>query len=173
MPYIPVAVVESGGGSGGGLFDAYAQVSYTQPQGTDGGSSTGGSDQVFPINTEDFDPSGLLSLPGSNQIDLTVGTYWVEGWLMVTQPNARARSKLRNVTDGSDLVYGRSYYHAGTTLQFSDYVPLRGRFTIASTKTLELHYIIQGAGTNTEGLGISTNMFGPEKYAELTFWREA
>ncbi len=158
-------------GGGGGLFDAYAQVSYTLAANTAGGASTAGSFLTYPLNTEDFDTATLLTL-AANVITLQAGTYWAEGYLSIFIPAASAKAKIRNTTDAADLVIGRSVYSGSGAPNQQIECDVRGRFTIAAAKTIELQYRVQ-AGAASEGLGTQNNFGVSEVYAKLTFFREA
>ncbi|HVE35380.1 MAG TPA: hypothetical protein VNC18_17575 [Gemmatimonadaceae bacterium] len=165
----PGTWTEVGASAGTGLFSGYAQVSHQRAQNTDGGGSTSGSDQTYPITTEDFDTASILSV-SSNTITIVAGTYYVDGWATISLPQARARIKLRNTTDGADLLLGRSLYQ-GSTTQIANYLTVRGRITLAAQKAVELHYQVQASEAG-DGLGVSTNFYGAEVYAQVTFFKE-
>ncbi len=157
-------------GGGGGLFSAYAQLSHTLSSGTDGGTSVDDSWQTRPLNTEDFDPSGIVSL-SSNQFVLAAGTYFVDGGAWFEIPDSRLKLRIRNITDSSTPVVGITFWVPGTSN--SEFATVRGRFTLAGTKTLELQYFIQTAFAG-DGLGANYGATGEvEKYAHLMIYKES
>ncbi|HVE35381.1 MAG TPA: hypothetical protein VNC18_17580 [Gemmatimonadaceae bacterium] len=166
----PGTWVQAGASSGGG-FGSYAQVSFGQPQNTDGGQTTSGSDQVYPINAEDFDTGSILTV-AANTMTVEAGSYYVDGWGTVTQQNARARVKLRDTSNSVDLLLGRSLYQQNLAVEINNNLTVRGRIVLAAQTNVQLHYVVQSSENTSEGLGVATNYYGAEKYAEVTFWKE-
>ncbi len=72
--------------------------------GTNGGSTTSGSWQRYPLNTELSDPDGIASL-SSEQIILTSGKYIIN-WDFVTYQSSEAGTRLYNVTSSSVIANG-------------------------------------------------------------------
>lgn len=156
------------GTGGGGLHTSYALLQYAVAAGTDGGSSTSGSYGTRALNTEAFDPDGIVSL-SSNQFTLDSGTYFIRARAFFYN-SQRVKLKIRNITDSSDAILGMaSYMWASDT---GDIIPLTGRMTIAGTKTFELQYRVQNSQA-TNGLGVASNWSDTEIHAEVEIWREA
>lgn len=160
-----------GSGSGGGLFNAYALLQDQKAAGTDGGTFTAGAWQTRTLNTEVFDPSGIVSI-AANQFTLQAGTYFVR---------ARApgdycglhKTRIRNVTDGATLIVGGNAQTAGTiTDEVTTSSFAIGRFTLAAAKALELQHQCAVTRLN-DGFGSQCNFGEIEVYAEVEIWREA
>ena len=115
-----------------------------------------------PLNTEEQDPSGIVSL-ASNQFTLTAGTYYLNGdivWTTVanngTPPNpARLQFRLYNVTDSS--VVSNAFESSGQTNSASTYTVFTGRvqgfITITDTKTFRIEHIVNGNTGDSYQLG--------------------
>lgn len=154
--------------------DAYAMLRDEKSANTAGGAGTTGSFQTRTLNTESFDPDGIVSL-SSNQFTLAAGTYFVKARAPFYSC-ARTLLKIRNVTDSTDAVIGQPIFVTDTPSETGaideKIAHLAGRFTIAGTKAFELQYRI---GTNNGGdtsvLGIAANYGVTEVYAEVEIWR--
>lgn len=131
----------------------YILIQEQQTSGTNGGTFTSGSWQTRTLNIEVTDSGNDASL-ASNQITLAAGTYEA----IITSHAYRVDGhacRLQNVTDSATLVNGEgaisfaaSDYGAEHSLGF-------GRFTIASSKVLELQAKCNTTRA-TDGLGRAT-----------------
>ena len=164
---IPQAIVQEGGG---GLFSAYAYLRDEKAANTSGGSTTSGSWQTRTLNTEVFDTGGIVSL-AANQFSLGAGTYYISAQAPFSEGD-RTKLKIRNITDGSDALIGVSTYCSSATPNINTIATVRGRITIADTKTFELQYQV-ATSEATFGLGIESNFGVVEVYAEVEIWKEA
>ena len=166
--YIPTTRLTSGGG---GLFSAYAQVSYQLAQNTAGGDTSTGVWIKVPVNTEDWDTANLVSVASGQITIASAGNYFIQGWSLAYLPNARHQSRLQNVTDASTSITGSSNYSPSTGGNvLLDRATVSGRITIAGSKTYELQHIVQ-AGEVADGLGVAAN-FTTEVFAEVLIWKE-
>ncbi len=157
--------------AGGGLHDAYAYLREEQSSGTNGGQATTGSFQTIVLNTEVFDPDGIVSL-SSNQFTLAAGTYLVRARKQFFRTNF-TKMKLRNVTDSTDIAFGDNPSLEGGSGGDSVLATLLARFTLAGTKALSLQYrCSSNDGGNSKCLGAAAS-FGTEVYGEVEIWREA
>lgn len=167
---LPTWEAPSGGGGGGGLFNAYAYLRNEQPANTQGGLATVGSFGTCVLNTEVFDPDGIVSL-AANQFTLQAGTYLI----VARQPHyqtGRFRLRIRNVTDGLDVGYGFSSWatNAGND---GTIAKVLARVTIASAKVFELQHRAGTGDADGRALGVEANFGVNEIYGEVEIWREA
>lgn len=154
---------------GGGLFDAYAYLRDEKAANTEGGTFTSAAWQTRVLNTEVFDPAGIVSL-SSNQFTLAAaGTYLVKALAPAYRVD-RHKAKLRNMTASSDVAVGSSEVNANSNLVVTSSVVI-ARFTIAGSATFELQHRCETTGTTT-GFGLASNFAVTEVYSEVEIWRE-
>jgi hypothetical protein len=145
-------------------------ITYDVTSGVDGGSSTGGSWQTRPLNTEVYDVNSIVTL-SSNQFVLGTGTYEVSasgvfGGAAGTQ--IAFKHRIRNITDSTTAAVGAScrlHIPSGSSAGTEALVPLT-RITLAAQKTFELQYFAQN-GLATNGLGFPTSSAEVERYASV------
>lgn len=148
------------------LQNRIAILSDVKASGTNGGTPSTGSYQTRTLNTLN-DPTGIVSNLSSNQFTLPAGSYYVQAEV----PSYRAgysKSKLRNITDGTDALLGSSIYDADdpTNGSTSGNSMIRGYITIASPKVFEIqHRVTINAGTF--GLGLATSFGDNETYTQV------
>jgi hypothetical protein len=155
--------------SPGGLFDAYALLRDEKAAGTDGGSLAAATWATRTLNTESFDPGGIVTL-AANQFTLQAGTYY----LVARAPAFNAGShklKIRNITDSTDAVIGSTTYTITTNNMTDSWC--RGRITIAAAKAFELQHHLEAAPVNTAGGEAGAGHGVVEVYSEVEIWREA
>lgn len=145
----------------------YILLRDEKAQNTAGGTFTSGSWQVRDI-AEISDTSGLCSV-SSNQITLAAGTYRMQISCPAYSVNNH-QCRLYNVTDASVIAYGAIAYSQQTLNTCTTTSNLSYKFTIASTKVLEIQHRCQ-ATQATDGLGTLCN-FGTEVYTVAEFWKE-
>lgn len=157
------------GDGGEGAAEDYILIRDEKASGVDGGTFTAGSWQTRDLNTKVADTGNHAALAG-NQITLAAGTYKVRAIAPSRKVNFH-KTRLRNITDGSDLAIGSTAYSfSGDGMQ--DACDLVGRFTIASSKVIELqHRCTTSAATN--GFGIAASFGVIEIYSIVQFWKEA
>ena len=127
-----------------------------------GGTATQGSWLRRDLNTSVTNEISSASL-SSNQISLPAGTYYVEA-ASIFFGTVAAQTRFQNVTDSTTLVLGMTGYASNSMNAI-----LRGRFTLADTKTIELQY--QVANTHvTDGLGVA-GTWGDNIYSEVQIWK--
>lgn len=162
------SVGSTGGGGGGGAED-YILIRDEKSNGTPGGTFTSGAWRTRDLTVEVSDTGGHASI-SSNQITLAAGTYKVKAHAPAFQVTWH-KTKLRNITDASDIVIGTSEL---STSPGADQCRsfLEGRFTIAAPKVIELqHY--SSSSQATQGLGQPTSIGVIEVYSVIEFWKEA
>ena len=165
-------LTDNGGGDisySGGLDTAslnlVANISYEQSSGVNGGDATAGSWLTYPTNTI----SGGTSFSGlsSNQITLKPGRYLIDFQANFYLTD-RAAIKLRNITDGTDVLLGSNTYSnsAGTSAEIIN-SHLKGEFTITSEKVFEIQYRCTVTRA-TNGLGLQKGYGTNEIYGNGT-----
>ncbi|MCK4500305.1 hypothetical protein KAU11_07395 [Candidatus Babeliales bacterium] len=147
----------------------YILIRDEKASGITGGSFTSGAWRTRDLNTIVTDIGSHASI-ASNQITLAGGTYKVEGYAPGMGVNEH-KIKLRNITDGVDLVIGTSM-HASATGPTNSISTLDGRFTIAAPKVLELQHRSFGSQA-TYGFGTTCSFGVIEVYSVIKFWKEA
>lgn len=161
-------VGETGNG-GGGVTEDRILIRDEKSAGTNGGTFTSGSWQTRDLNTEVEDDGGHASLSG-NQITLAAGTYMVKASSVATSVQQH-KLRLRNITDSSDLIIGLSH-HITSTAVTSSAALLRGKFTIAAPKIIELQHRCTLTRTNN-GFGVASNYGVIEIYSSIELLKRA
>lgn len=135
------------------------------------GSLTNGTWNLRRLNTEKTNEIGA-SL-GGNQVTLSAGIYYCDGWACISATPAGTSGvsavRLRNVTDGSTALFGSTdqfFFTSSTTHEVR--LPVKGRFTIAGSKTFELQSYVSGPSFSG---GVATANGDAEVYAELLIWK--
>ena len=153
----------------GGAAEDYILIRDEKADGVDGGGFTAGAWQTRDLTVIVVNQGSHVSL-ATNQITLATGTYKVKAHAPARTVNSH-KIKLRNITDGADIVIGTSERAiSGDGNQTRSF--LEGRFTIADTKVLELQHRC-GTTRVTNGLGIASGFGVIEVYAIIEFWKEA
>lgn len=131
--------------------------------GTDGGTFTSGAWQTRTLNTEVYDPSGLMSL-ASNEFTPTVNG-WVE-WSASAYQAENHKTRLYNVTGAAIVGYGMS-------AQTDNAVNVTTTSDGGAAVTAGVTYRIEHRCTFTRatvGFGLAQG-FGTEVYCRVKFWR--
>ena len=136
-----------------GKFVSYAVVADQKGDTTAGGTFTSGAHRIRDLNTEVFDPDGIVSL-SSNQFTLQAGTYLIR-WSAPAYKVDRHATRLFNVSDSSAIQDGSSAFttnaDAVVTRSFGN-----ARVTLASAKAFEIRHKCEVTKT-TNGLGVDSN----------------
>lgn len=146
-------------------LEFYVKVSDEKTSGTDGGSFTAGAWRTRDINTENDDDQNICAI-STNQITLSKGTYYCE----IKTPaylSRRHKSRLYNVTDAATLLLGSSEYSQDLASTSSI---IKGRFTIDSTKDIEIQHQCQ-TSISGNGFGASSGFGVNEIYTIAALWR--
>lgn len=131
--------------------------------GTDGGTFTSGAWQTRTLNTEVYDPSGVMSL-AANEFTPTVAG-WVE-WYAVAYQVEQHKTRLYNVTGAAVVGYGIS---ARTDNAVDTTSTSEGGAAVSAGVTYRLEHRCL-ATKATDGFGIAQG-FGTEVYSRVKFWR--
>jgi hypothetical protein len=137
--------------------------------GTAGGTFNAGDWRTRDLNTSVTNEITGASL-SSNQITLPAGAYFIDAQAPARGVGAHV-AKLRNVTDGSDVIIGR-VQEAGAGDSTATDSMVRGRFTIATQKVFELQHRSEGSAA-TSGFGDEGNLGVTEVYSDVMIWKVA
>jgi hypothetical protein len=149
------------------LQPEFLQFQDQKSSGTAAGTFTAGSYVTRVINTSVTNGIGGASL-ASNQITLPAGTYHIQA----TAPGYSCgdhKIKLRNVTDSTDTLIGKTNTDAAGSVLMS-LSQLGGVFSISSPKTFEIQHRCTTTKT-TDGLGRGAGFGDIEIYADVQIWR--
>ena len=155
----------------GGLFASYAQVCDRKSSGSHGGSFSSGDWRTRELNTEAFDPDGIVTL-SSNQFTLQAGSYFINA-MAPAQSVVNHQLRLRNITDSNNALFGFSAYasqSSGNATDDNDYAFLKGRITLSGAKTFELQHRCNTT-RNGAGFGQPTG-YAEETYASVEIYKE-
>jgi hypothetical protein len=157
-------------GAGKAFQGQLLHVRDEKSSGVDGGTFTSGAWRTRTLNTTKTNEITGASLT-SNQITLPAGTYWIEA----SAPGQGVdfhQAKLRNVTDGSDVIIGttENTVIAGAQGANGSRSIVQGRFTIAAEKVFELQHRCSDS-TSSVGFGAGSGFGVVEVYAEVCIWK--
>ena|SRR3990167_4381050 len=144
-------------------------VREEQVANTAGGTFTTGAWQTRTLNTSKTNEISGASL-AANQITLPAGVYEIEASAPAYQVSQH-KARLYNVTDAADVIIGSSEFSRTTGDWAMTSSHVRGRFTLAAQKVLELQH--RGVVTRaTDGFGIASNLDSKiEIYTEVMIWK--
>ena len=155
--------------SSGGLFSSYAVITDEKSNGTDGGDFNSGAWRMRDLNSEKFDPDGIVSVSG-NEFTLGSGTYYVEVFAPAYGV-ARHMAKIYSVSSPSQDWYGESAFahgsHYATTHSF-----VRARITCSGTRNLAIAHQCETSRSST-GFGIASNFGNVETYTVVKIFKES
>lgn len=154
------------GGTGGGLFDAYAQYADQKAAGSDGGDAvaTTWTDRV--LNTEVTDAEGIGSV-ASDHVTLAAGTYYARAVAPFLCTN-RVGIRLYDITNSAVLARG-PVNQATAASSGGVCSEVSGIFTLAGEAAIAVQYYAVAAQA-TYGLGGGINQ-GTETFTVLDIWR--
>lgn len=157
------------GGSGGGLFASYAVICDQKTQGTNGGTFTSGADRTRDLNTEIFDPDGIVSI-SSNRFTLAAGTYLIK-WSAPAMRVGGHQSFLYNYSDTSEIQRGTTGITTSSSYKVATSTTGYARVTITANKSFEIRH--RGTTSRTsDGFGVAAN-FGVEIYTVVEIYKES
>lgn len=148
------------------LIPAYLRICDEQAANTAGGTFTSGAWQTRALNTISSQVDVKASL-NSNQILLEAGVYLCRIACPAYAVN-RHKARLRNMTDGTDLLLGTSEF-AGTAAQTMSVII--GRIDLSSQKVIEVQHRCETT-VATDGFGRASNFSVTEVYTVAEFWRQ-
>lgn len=142
----------------------YAHIIDRKPSGTAGGQAVAGAFQTRDLNTIDTNIAGV-SL-ANNQFTLPAGTYQLHASVPVHRVN-RVKTKLVNISDSVDTLFGPSSYSSQGNFDSLDVV-FTGVFTILDTKIFEIQQYTETTSGGGD-LGVATGAgIGDEVYTQVS-----
>ncbi len=157
--------------NGGLVATQYVKLYDSKAQNTVGGTFTSGSWQKRTV-TEASDTDSICNVT-SSVVVLTAGTYDC----LISCPAYdvdRHQARLYNTSDTSLVIQGTSEFAKDeAAAENSTRSIIQGRFTIGSSKNLEIQHRCETTSGSTSGLGIAANLDGVEIYTVAEFWRVA
>ena len=150
------------------LFSSYAIIVDEKTTGTNGGTFLVGAWRERDLQTELFDPDGIVSI-SSNQFTLAAGTYFIS-WSCPARAVGNHQSRLYNVTDAAEVAVGMSCTDGtyGVTIVATG----SARTTITGSKTFSIEHQSQYTGT-TYGFGYNFGLSSGEQYTMVEIFKEA
>lgn len=146
--------------------EQFLHVRDEKASGTAGGDFNNGAWRTRTLNTEKTNTITGASL-AANQITLPAGSYYIEASAPAVEVGVH-KAKLYNVTDAVDILVGTNASTSSSTTSTDSFVS--GRFTLASTKVVELQH--QSTGTiATSGFGRAASFSVVEVYADVKITR--
>ena len=131
-----------------------AIISDTKAASTDGGTFTSGAWQTRDLQTEDYDPDGIVSIT-SNQFTLQAGTYLIRAEAPAYAVDAHA-ARLQNITDTTTDLLGTSSRATNDTKPSSSSSSIDGVITIAGAKAFEIQHQCNVTKAS-QGFGLSVS----------------
>ena len=146
-----------------GGSEAYAYIKDVKTNGVSGGTFTSGAWRTKDLN--DLDTNIVGASLSANRFTLPAGTYEIQS----TAPSfsaGRHNSKLRNITNSSDVLIGSGSYDAGPYPYAESQSFINGTFTILSTTDFEIQHRCEVTETNN-GFGVESNFGVNEVYTQV------
>jgi hypothetical protein len=147
-----------------------ALLTYDLASGTNGGTNVAATWTKRPINTEVYDPEGIVTLnTTTNQFTLVAGTYELSSSQVFYSHQGitmSTRGRIRNTSDTTTAALGttaRGHQAAGSSANFESEIPPT-QITLSATKTFELQYWAESVIT-TFGLGSAFSTGESERFA--------
>lgn len=155
-----------------GLYGAYLCYQDQKASGTGGGDFTSGAWRTRILNTEAADAGGHGTL-SSNQITLDAGTYRCHVRCPAFAVNSH-QTRLYNITDSATLLVGSSQIASpsGGSFAIGNDSIIAGRFTLATSKTVEVQHRCQTTQAFGTGFGVACSFGEIEVYTVAEFWKE-
>ena len=138
---------------------SFASICDQKPTNTYGGNSVSNAWTTRDLNTELYDPDGIVSI-SSNQFTLGAGTYT----LIATAPFYRTEETLLRIANVTDTVYYTSQDYNRNSTYVQSILTVVASFTIPSSKTFAVQY---RCGGETNGLGVSIGSWGNNIYTKV------
>ena len=154
----------------GGLFSSYAVIVDQKSQNTEAGTFTQDAWQTRDLNTESFDPDGIVSI-SSNKFTLAAGSYLIV-WSAPCYKVDKNQTRLYDVTNSSaGAGFKGSVEHAGTTTAIQ--VRSTGAMRVSPSGSNEYRIEHKCAATrSTNGFGFAANL-AAEIFTIVEIYKEA
>jgi hypothetical protein len=170
--------IQNSSGTSAITIDSSGQVSLNKPLngavsvaliadektvGTDGGTFTSGAWRTRDLNTEIFDPDGIVSI-SSNQFTLGAGTYLLQVKSTAYRVG-KNRVRVYNVTDSINEGLSNSAFEDADN-DGNSLVEATVLVTPISSKIYEIQHFCQLTNASN-GFGVNTNLAGNEIYTTV------
>ena len=151
-------------------FASYAVIADQKTSGTSGGTFTSGAWRTRDLNTELFDPDGIVTI-SSNQFTLQAGTYLIK-WGAPAYRVDGHRSALYDITGTAFIEYSMTMY-ADAQYRTQNVSSGSARVTITAANTYEIQHRCDTT-SNTAGFGGGQSGYGDaETYTVVEIYKEA
>ena len=151
-------------------FESYAVIADQKTNGTTSGDFVSGAWRTRDLNTELFDPDGIVTI-SSNQFTLQAGTYLIK-WHTPGYKVGSHRSALYDITGTAFIEYSLTMY-ADDTNNVQNVASGSARVTITAANTYEIQHRC-GTTNNVAGFGGGQAGFGDaETFAIVEIYKEA
>lgn len=158
-------VATSGGGSVQPIFQLQEQYTRGSPAGTPANSGVYIKRVLNTVISNEITSASV----SSSVISLPAGTYYTEGSSPFAQQVQGCRIRLQNTTDGTTLILGEVATCNAINIIIRS--AINGKFTINSTKNIELQYWVTSAQTSGLGINANTGTTDVEVYSDLRIWK--
>ena len=156
----------------GKTFVSYAVICDQKASNADGGTFLSGAWRTRDLNTEIFDPDGIVSI-SSNQFTLgTVGTYFIKFSAPASQVNSH-QAVLFDITGSAFVQLGSTEHSASAGSQTRS--EGCAHVTITAPRTYEIQHRC-GLDRSTYGFGVGTSgsfTWGDTIYTLVEIYKEA
>ena len=149
-------------------FDSYAVICDQKPGGGQGGTFTAGGHVQRDLNTELFDPDGIVTV-ASNQFTVAAGNYLIV-WKAPAFRVGRHTSRLRDMTGTMTSVEGTSAYSDTGSGQTDSWG--WARVTPTASNTYQIRHRCETTKTSN-GLGVDSSFANDSKFTVVWIFREA
>jgi hypothetical protein len=131
------------------------QLQHSLPSGTVGDSAITNSWTARKVNLIVKDDTNSATLT-DNIFTLPAGKYSIDcdAFFYLTDVT---KLRLRNLSDDVDILYSTSIY-ARNSIPVSCSTPIKGSFTIAANKNLQIQYYCSNANVQNGNLGVGTSV---------------
>ena len=155
---------------GAKAFTSYAVIVDQKNQNTESGTFTSGAWQTRDLNTESFDPDGIVSI-SSNKFTLAAGSYLIV-WSAPCYKVDKNQTRLYDVTNSSaGAGFKGSVEHAGTTTAIQ--VRSTGAMRVSPSGSNEYRIEHKSAATRADnGFGFAANL-AAEIFTIVEIYKEA
>jgi hypothetical protein len=151
-------------------FESYAVIADQKPNGTTSGDFVTGAWRTRDLNTELFDPDGIVTI-SSNQFTLQAGTYLIK-WHTPGYKVGSHRSGLYDITGTAFIEYSMTMY-ADNSNSVQNVASGSARVTITAANTYEIQHRCSTTN-NVAGFGGGQAGFGDaETFAIVEIYKEA
>ena len=155
---------------GTNTFVSYAVIADQKTNGTGGGTFTSGAWRTRDLNTELFDPDGIVTI-SSNQFTLQAGSYLIRWGAPVFEVEGH-RSGLYDITGTTFIEYSMSMF-ADAAFDVANVSSGSARVTITAANTYEIQHRCTATKADTGFGGGQSSLGDAETYTMVEIYKEA